>query len=139
MSATGVKWKRDITSARHIPSMTYSSIKCHLSDWAFNETFRVNTSELSFLPRTRRQMVLLEATQADGKTGSPGWKSRSPLLPGWQWQSSLKSGVAYRQLGFFPRDSPQFYVMARLVGPDKMSQQLFVVTQEPQKTSVTVL
>lgn len=39
---------------------------------------------LCLLARTRRQMVLLEATQDVGKAESLEWKWRSPLLPGWQ-------------------------------------------------------
>ena len=66
--------------------------ECHLSDWVFDESFRVDTSELSFLAKTRRQMVLLEAPQADRKADSLEWKSWSPPLPtGWQ-SSSLHWG-----------------------------------------------
>ena len=67
--------------------------ECHLSDWVFDESFRVDASELSFLAKTRRQMVFLEAPQADRKADSLEWKSWSPPLPtGWQ-SSFLHSGV----------------------------------------------
>lgn len=61
VSAMGVKLREDTSLLLY---------KCHHSNWVFNETFRVNTSELSFLARTRRQMALLEAAQDEGKADS---------------------------------------------------------------------
>lgn len=85
-------------------------------------------------------MVPLEAPQADGKAGSPEWKLRSHLLAGrWQAALPLLRGGLQATLGFFSRDNPQFYTMARLTGPGKILQLQFLVTPEPQKTSVTVL
>lgn len=60
--------------------------------------------------------------------------------PGWQVPAFplLRSGLQ-ATLRFFSRDNHQFYTMARLAGPGKILQLLFLVTPEPQKTSVIVL
>lgn len=143
MSAMGVKLRRDIHFARCVPSLSYI-LRLML--------YKVSALMTGLLMKLNSELTLLSCLFWQGLEGRwYPWKllklmGRLAVLNGsWGatsgWQVAalcLLRGGLQATLGFFSRDNPQFYTMARLTGPGKILQLQFLVTPEPQKTSVTV-